>query len=120
MALPQAGGGQTTEVDIRSFQPSTIQLLKTIFAEVSKSKSPQFTDAECTSFSDFESHMRSSKADALRPLPKLNMDMPLSNYFISSSHNTYLTGHQLYGDSTVEGYKNVFIFLNAAAFPTLI
>ncbi|RPB19371.1 PLC-like phosphodiesterase [Terfezia boudieri ATCC MYA-4762] len=32
---------------------------------------------------------------------------PLTSYFISSSHNTYLVGHQLYGDSTTAGYKYV-------------
>ena len=32
---------------------------------------------------------------------------PFNEYFISSSHNTYLVGHQLYGESTTEGYQNV-------------
>jgi phosphatidylinositol phospholipase C delta len=34
-----------------------------------------------------------------------NMDRPLNEYLIFSSHNTYLTNHQLYGESNVEMYN---------------
>jgi len=58
----------------------------------------------------FEAYLLASENDAFNPdkeqLNEKLMDRPLSEYYINSSHNTYLIGDQYKSPSSVEMYSN--------------
>ena len=65
----------------------------------------------CLSFEGFALYLMDKNNFAYTPelgnFSEEQMNKPLSHYYIASSHNTYLTGHQLKGESSVELYSQV-------------
>ena len=51
-------------------------------------------------------YLASDEANAMAPVA-LDATHPISDYFISSSHNTYLWGNQLYGKASTKAYQKV-------------
>jgi hypothetical protein len=74
-------------------------------------------DLNLSSLSDFLDYMFSASAGAMAPQEPQDLSLPMSNYFINSSHNTYLTGNQLYSDASTKVYRHVSSFFLFLSFP---
>ncbi|KAH9874030.1 hypothetical protein IAQ61_004658 [Plenodomus lingam] len=128
----QAGGGiaaATTKArSVDNLSPQLSQYLKLAYDEINakynlqskegrlrwlaQEQSTSERDAELLqdgSFAHFANYFMSDVASVMKPADPVDESYPISNYFISSSHNTYLTGNQLSSDSSVDAYKNVLL-----------
>lgn len=67
----------------------------------------------CFSFEGFACYLMDKDNFAYTPeliqTDEEDMNYPLSHYYCATSHNTYLTGHQLKGESSVELYSQVLL-----------
>lgn len=67
----------------------------------------QPTAETLASLDAFRAYMEDTASGAETPMKDLDVSAPISDYFVSSSHNTYLTGNQLYSDAAVSAYTSV-------------
>ncbi|XP_066257407.1 1-phosphatidylinositol 4,5-bisphosphate phosphodiesterase epsilon-1-like isoform X2 [Euwallacea similis] len=74
---------------------------------------PTLRAQHCLSFEGFARYLMDKDNYAFIPECEVPMDeemrKPLSTYYVASSHNTYLTGHQLKGESSIELYSQVLL-----------
>ncbi|XP_030646417.1 1-phosphatidylinositol 4,5-bisphosphate phosphodiesterase gamma-2-like [Chanos chanos] len=81
-----------------------VRELMTIFIDdtMRRTNDPEFTVGEFLSF--LFSKENSIWDEKYSEICSLDMNNPLSHYWINSSHNTYLTGDQLRSESSTEAY----------------
>lgn len=110
----KAGGGQSSALldhqGVEEISPHIAKHLEKIYDTIVTSGIQEVRDGPLlSSFADFKSWFQSPASAALAPPIDHDLTLPLCNYFISSSHNTYLSGNQLYGSATTSSYTDVLL-----------
>ena len=105
--LTKQGESHTTIEDVEALfvRLNKMEVAKTVSSLRLKDKDSNYIDKDL-----FEAYLFSSENDVFDPRQEEfkpeSMTRPLSEYWINSSHNTYLTGDQLKSRSSVEMYMN--------------
>lgn len=114
---------ETAHDTATSFSPVVLSHLERIYSALATSKpeflasiqhesNAQHLDDPLASLAHFHAYMASPASSALSPATKPQFSAPMNDYYISSSHNTYLTGNQLYSDSDADSYAAVCLHLS--------
>ncbi|KAJ9615394.1 hypothetical protein H2200_001469 [Cladophialophora chaetospira] len=100
-----AGGGQPSEVvshfPLEPFSDSVLSQLVAAHQGTESQDGKKFSDEV-----SWLAYMASDLSNVMLPSAD-NLKYPMSSYYISSSHNTYLSGHQLYGEASDTAYTDV-------------
>jgi phosphatidylinositol phospholipase C delta len=84
-----------------------------VFERFARATKPKATPTEggeiplppAMNFPAFQTYLTSAANSILKPVgSQQRLDRPLNEYYISSSHNTYLLGRQVAGESSTEAY----------------
>lgn len=106
LPIRAAGGGQlsvaATEFGLKPFSGPVLAHLVSEYKTLPAKDGQKLADE-----ASFLSYMTSDKSTAMAAPANNDLNYPLSSYFISSSHNTYLSGNQLYGEASVDAYETV-------------
>ncbi|KAG0154305.1 hypothetical protein PDIDSM_1685 [Penicillium digitatum] len=96
-----------TTVNTRA--PTTNYFLQEVQHDTTVATSPEPVADILASLDAFRAYMKDANSSAMALEEALDLSAPISDYFISSSHNTYLTGNQLYGDAAASAYTSVLL-----------
>lgn len=78
-------------------------ILQHLKREFSKQDSPP-----TNGFNDFLAHLTSAESSYASPI-EVDTSLPLSQYFISTSHNSYLSGNQLWSRASTDAYREILL-----------
>ncbi|KAH7360098.1 BcPLC2, phospholipase C [Rhexocercosporidium sp. MPI-PUGE-AT-0058] len=96
--------------ELRGVEPTLSKAKLATWLATVQEQSVVDLDAEEYKFEQFlEAVYYNRGFEAIKEVKEKDMTKPLSNYYVSSSHNTYLSGNQLMSKSTTDAYKNVLL-----------